>query len=101
MKLIEIEPHFWELYQQDDQLFMSIAIDLSSVVSCWEIWLTPEEIQHYQLDGRDVIHKLAERFVVQVYRGDCTELEHRTVSLPQKQSMHATFRTWQKQNIQS
>ncbi|MBK0065185.1 MULTISPECIES: hypothetical protein [unclassified Acinetobacter] len=98
MQLIEIEPHFWELYQQDKQFFLSIAIDLSSVVSCWDLILTAEEILLYQTDGREAILTLTEQFVVQVYRGDCTGLEQRMASSQQKKMMNNTFKTWQKQN---
>lgn len=99
MQLIEMEPHFWELYQQDEQFFLSIAIDLSSVVSCWDIMLTAEEILLYQTNGREAILTLTEQFVVHVYRGDCTGLEQRMVSSLQKQMMHNTFRMWQTQNM--
>ena len=100
MELIEIEPHFWELYQQDEQLFLSIAIDLSSVVSCWDVKLMPQEIQAYWLDGRDAIQTLTDNFVTQVYRGDSTCLEQRQVSSQQQQLMHDTFQRWQQEKTQ-
>ena len=43
MHLIEQQPHFWELYQDDSNYYLSIAIDMSSVVSCWDIKLTENE----------------------------------------------------------
>lgn len=97
MELIEIEPHFWELYRQEEQLFLSIAIDLSSVVSCWDIILSNEDTLHYQMQGRDAIQALAEQFVAQIYRGDSTRLEQCSVSPQQQQMMHGTFKVWQQQ----
>ncbi|MCU4414972.1 hypothetical protein KTH71_13165 [Acinetobacter sp. WU_MDCI_Axc73] len=100
MELIEVEPHFWELYQQDEQLFLSIAIDLSSVVSCWDIILTHEDNLHYQMQGRDAIQALVEQFVAQIYRGDSTHLEQCRVSPQQQQMMHETFKSWQQKKTQ-
>ncbi|MDH2020330.1 hypothetical protein N5J44_14045 [Acinetobacter ursingii] len=100
MELIEIEPHFWELYQQDEQLFLSIAIDLSSVVSCWDIILSNEDTLNYQMQGRDAIQALAEQLVAQIYRGDSTRLEQCKVSPQQQQMMHETFKVWQQQKAQ-
>jgi len=39
MNLIEQQAHFWELYQTQDDYYLSIAVDMSSVVSCWDPWL--------------------------------------------------------------
>ncbi len=44
MHLIEQQAHFWELYQTQDDYYLSIAVDMSSVVSCWDIYLTEVEI---------------------------------------------------------
>lgn len=101
MELIEIEPHFWELYRQDEQLFLSIAIDLSSVVSCWDIILTQEEMLHYRMEGRDAIRTLTEKFVTQIYRGDATTLEQHAASASQKLEMLTAFKTWQTQQASS
>ena len=101
MKLIEIEPHFWELYRQAEQLFLSIAIDLSSVVSCWDIILTQTEVSDYQTIGRDSITSLANQCVVQLYRGDATRLEQHAASASQKLEMLTAFKTWQTQQASS
>ncbi|MPW44266.1 hypothetical protein [Acinetobacter guerrae] len=98
MELIEIEPHFWELYQQGEQLFLSIAIDLSSVVSCWDILLSDNQIKDYQLQGRESIHALANQFVIEVYRGESQKLEQHQASAQQKIDMQKTFSQWKIQN---
>ena len=52
MKLIEHEAHFWELYKDAEQYYLSIAVDMSSVVSCWDLVLTRDEIFSYKQQGR-------------------------------------------------
>ncbi|WP_120428801.1 hypothetical protein [Acinetobacter baylyi] len=97
MNLIEIEPHFWELYQNGTEYYLSLAVDLSSVVSCWDIVLTQPEITAYQTIGRDSIVILANQYVAQLYRGDATRLEQQAASDSQKLAMLTAFKTWQAQ----
>lgn len=63
MNLIDFEIHFWELYQDDIRYYLSIAIDMSSVVSCWDLELTQEEIQGYEHRGHASIQELAKSMV--------------------------------------
>ena len=98
MELIEVEPHFWELYRQNEQLFLSIAIDLSSVVCCWDIVLTIEECRNYQLYGRSSIDTLTQQLVQQVYQADYAQLEQRPVSAKQQQQMQNAFKVWRLQH---
>lgn len=97
MDLIEQQPHFWELYQNQDQYYLSIAVDMSSVVSCWDIYLTQAEIQKFQCDGRIVIEELAESIVSETYRGDFSNLEARTISEDIQKEIQATFKIWRSQ----
>ena len=48
MKLIEIEPHFWELYQNQDQLYLSVSVDNSAATYNWDLHLTQVQQQAYQ-----------------------------------------------------
>ena len=90
MRLIEQQPHFWELYQDNDRYYLSIAVDMSSVVSCWDIALTEMEVQHFQCNGRIAIEELANTIVAETYRGDFSNLEARKVSTDiQKELQHA------------
>ena len=63
MHLIDQQPHFWELYQDDIRYYLSIAIDMSLVVSCWDLELTQEEIQGYEHRGHASIQELAKSMV--------------------------------------
>ena len=94
MTLIEQQPHFWELYQNQDNYYLSIAVDMSSVVSCWDIALTELEIQNYQNHGRIVIEELANSIVTETYRGDFSNLEARKVSEQIQQELQIAFKAW-------
>jgi len=95
MKIIELEPHFWELYQESEQLYLAIAIDVSSVVSCWDLALTQIEIETYRNFGRNSIDQLAKKLVKEVFRGNFSNLENRPPpSAAEKQAMQVTFKSW-------
>lgn len=94
MILIEQQPHFWELYQNQDNYYLSIAVDMSSVVSCWDIGLTEIEIQNYQNNGCIVIEELANSIVTETYRGDFSNLEARKVSEQIQQELRAAYKIW-------
>ena len=94
MILIEQQPHFWELYQNQDNYYLSIAVDMSSVVSCWDIGLTEIEIQNYQNNGCIVIEELANSIVTETYRVDFSNLEARKVSEQIQQELRAAYKIW-------
>ncbi len=62
MNLIAFEPHFWEAFIKIfDQYYLSIAVDMSSVVSCLGIFeLTHEEVQQYEHRGRVSIRRVSQ-----------------------------------------
>lgn len=97
MNLIEQQPHFWELYQNQDQYYLSIAVDMSSVVSCWDIYLAQVEIQNFLSNGRIVIEELAESIVSETYRGNFSNLEARAVSEDIQKEIQAAFKIWRSQ----
>ena len=97
MNLIEQQPHFWELYQNQDQYYLSIAVDMSSVVSCWNIYLDQVEIQNFLSNGRIVIEELAESIVSETYRGNFSNLEARAVSEDIQKEIQAAFKIWHSQ----
>ena len=94
MYLIEQQAHFWELYQTQDDYYLSIAVDMSSVVSCWDIYLTEVEILAYQNKGRIAIEDLANSIVAETYRGDFSNLAARKVPKEIQQQMQTAFKTW-------
>ena len=97
MNLIEHEPHFWELYQDFEQYYLSIAIDMSSVVSCWDLVLTQDEIRAYKQQGRAGIQDLAKSMVHVAYKGDFSLMENRLAKAEARQAMQAAFKTWREQ----
>ena len=94
MYLIEQQAHFWELYQTQDDYYLSIAVDMSSVVSCWDIYLTEVEIQAYHNKGRIAIEELTNLIVAETYRGDFSNLAARKVPKEIQQQMQTAFKTW-------
>lgn len=95
MNIIEHEPHFWELYQDFEQYYLSIAVDMSSVVSCWDLVLNQDEILAYEHRGRESIVTLAKSMVALAYRGDFTEMESRLAKPDERQAMQVVFKAWQ------
>ena len=94
MRLIDQQPHFWELYQDDSNYYLSIAVDMSSVVSCWDIYLTEVEIQAYHNKGRIAIEELTNLIVAETYRGDFSNIAARKVPKEIQQQMQTGFKTW-------
>ena len=94
MKLIDQQPHFWELYQDNSNYYLSIAVDMSSVVSCWNIALKMNEIQQFQQNGRVIIEELANLIVKETYRGDFSTLASRKVSEQIEQQIQTAFKAW-------
>ncbi|OTG70116.1 hypothetical protein B9T26_14200 [Acinetobacter sp. ANC 4169] len=95
MNLIAYEPHFWELYRDDTHYYLSIAVDMSSVVSCWDLRISQDEIQGYEHRGHASIQELAKSLVASVYKGDFSQMERRAVKPYERQAMQAAFKTWQ------
>ena len=96
LKLIDQQPHFWELYQNQDKYYLSIAVDMSSVVSCWDIQLVDSEIQAFKQQGRIAIEELANSIVAETYRGDFSNLEARAVPEQIKHEIPTAFKAWRK-----
>lgn len=96
MNLIAYEPHFWELYRDDDRYYLSLAIDMSSVVSCWDLALTQEEIQGYEHRNHASIQELAKSLVALAYKGDFSQMERCAVKPYERQAMQQAFKNWQK-----
>ena len=94
MHLIDQQPHFWELYQDNSNYYLSIAVDMSSVVSCWNIALKMNEIQQFQQNGRVIIEELANLIVKETYRGDFSTLASRKVSEQIEQQIQTAFKAW-------
>ena len=97
MNLIEHEPHFWELYQDNIHYYLSIAVDMSSVVSCWDLVLTQDEILAYKQQGRKSIEELAKSMVDSAYKGDFSAMESRLATSKEKQAIQAAFKQWHAQ----
>ena len=61
MQLIEIEPYFWELYEDSENIYLNVLINMSAI--SWEktICLDEQAIQQYQTQGKSFIDGLAKR----------------------------------------
>ena len=94
MKLIEQEPHFWELYQNNEHYYLSVAVDMSSVVSCWDLILPQPEIDAYQARGRVSIEAFTKTIIDAAYKGDFSVIDRHLASEQDKQTMQATYQTW-------
>lgn len=101
MKLIDHHDHFWELYCEDTQYFLSIAVDMSSVVSCWDLVLSSEEIRDYRLSGRGQIEHIAKHIISAAYRGDFSPMHSRLATPEQQQAMLVCYKAWQQQSKNS
>ena len=97
MKLIEHEAHFWELYKEAEQYYLSIAVDLSSVVSCWDLVLTQDEILLYKQQGRNSLEELTQSMVACAYRGDFSLMDSRLAEENERQAIQVAFKQWQGQ----
>ena len=97
MKLIEHEAHFWELYKEAEQYYLSIAVDMSSVVSCWDLVLTRDEIFSYKQQGRESLENLAKSIVDGVYRGDFSLIDSRLAEEKERKAIQLAFKQWQRQ----
>lgn len=96
MQLIEHQSHFWELYQNNEHYYLSIAVDMSSVVSCWDLVLSATEINHYKTAGRNSIEILAKQIIAAAYRGDFSIMDSRLAASPEKDTMQKTYQDWSK-----
>lgn len=94
MKLIEQQPHFWELYQDTVDYYLSIAVDMGSVVSCWDLVLLKQDVLAYQDRGRESINDLAQQIIAAAYTGDFSIMHSRAVSSSIKDKLQATYQTW-------
>ncbi|MHA3092141.1 hypothetical protein [Acinetobacter brisouii] len=94
MKIIEIEPHFWELYQDQQQLYLSVSVDNSAVTYNWDLHLTAQQIEVYQRQGRDSIVELAKQVVAAVFRGDFSFMQQHEATAAEKEAMFAAFKQW-------
>ena len=99
MHLIDQQAHFWELYQNQDGYYLSIAVDMSSVVSCWDMALTETEVQRFQSNGRIAIEELADAIVAESYRGDFSNLEARKVSPDIQKELQHAYKAWKSKQI--
>ena len=51
MQLIEIEPYFWELYEDSENIYLNVCINMSAVSWAKTICLDKQTIQQYQTQG--------------------------------------------------
>lgn len=95
MNLIDFEAPVWELYQDYDHYYLSIAVHFSSVDSCWDLVLDQEQIQSYEHRGRASIKKYVETLLEAAHRGDYSAMESQLAKPYERQLMQKAFKRWQ------
>jgi hypothetical protein len=94
MKLIQQQPHFWELYQAQQQYYLGFAVDTGDAMHCWHLRLTDQQILAYQQQGIAAIQQLAKDFSQQIYQANFKVLQAQQVDLATEEKMQAAFKTW-------
>ncbi|WP_163121152.1 hypothetical protein [Acinetobacter portensis] len=99
MKLIEIEPYFWELYQDESAMYLRIAIHNSFVTWDKSIYLDENAINHYFKEGKLSVDALAKRIESSIIRKDYDRFySYQIVNKEQKQRMDGAFMAWKNTN---
>lgn len=70
MQLIEIEPYFWELYKDEENLYLNVVINLRVATYDKAIILDNELKQAYKVQGKEFIQQLAKRIESSQLRKD-------------------------------
>jgi pterin-4a-carbinolamine dehydratase len=98
MKLIEIEPYEWELYQDRDGIYLEIQIHNSAVSWSFAICLDQQAKNDYQINGKPSINNLAKRIESSLLRHDYDRFyAYPNVSKLQKEQMLQAFQLWKEQ----
>lgn len=100
MKLIEIEPYSWELYQDDQGMYLEVKIHKGAVTWEQSFCLDQNSIQDYLNQGKAAIHALERRIESSKIRKDYERFYSFTdVTFLQKQKMREAFRAWKNANL--
>ena len=94
MKIIDQQPHFWELYQNQENYYLGFAIDTGDAMHCWYLQLTDQQILAYQQQGRAAIQQLAKALSQHVYQANFNVLQAQQVDPLTEEKMKAAFKTW-------
>ena len=94
MKIIDQQPHFWELYQNQENYYLGFAIDTGDAMHCWYLQLTDQQILAYQQQGRAAIQQLAKALSQHVYQANFNMLQAQQVDPLTEEKMQAAFKTW-------
>ena len=94
MQLIEQQPHFWELYQQQENYYLGFAIDTGDAMHCWHLQLTEQQILAYKQQGSAAIEQLAKHFSQQVYQANFKDLKAQQVDQETEAKMQRAFKIW-------
>ena len=94
MKIIDQQPHFWELYQDQDNYYLGFAIDTGDAMHCWHLQLTEQQTLAYQQQGRAAIQQLAKALSQHVYHANFKVLQAQQVDQATEAKMQAAFKAW-------
>lgn len=96
MKLIEIEPFEWELFQDHDGMYLEVQIYNCAVSWSFSICLDQKAQDNYHHEGKVFIHSLARRIESSLLRRDYKRFyTYSEVTKMQREQMHQAFKKWQ------
>lgn len=70
MKLIEVDLHFWELYQDHEGIYLKVNIFLKLIVFEKCVILDKDAIKNYLEQGKDFIDRLSKQIRSSHFRND-------------------------------
>ncbi|MHA3104728.1 hypothetical protein [Acinetobacter sp. ANC 3791] len=95
MQLIEIKPHYWELYKDDEGIYLNVIINVRITSFEKTIILDKEAIQGYITRGKEFIDGLAKRIESSHFRNDYYRFySYPDVSKEQNNKMNEAFKLW-------
>ena len=95
MKLTEIEPYEWELYQDHLGIYLELQVDNSAVSWSFAICLDQQAENDYRDYGKSAINNLAKRIQSSLLRRDYDRFyAYPNVSKLQKEQMLKAFIKW-------
>lgn len=94
MQLIDQQPHFWELYQQQDNYYLGFAVDTGDAMHCWHLKLSSEQSENYQQQGRTFLEDWTKQLTQAIYTANFTVLKAQQVDPNLETKMRQAYKEW-------
>mgnify|MGYP003414978162 CR=1 FL=1 len=95
MKLIDLELHYWELYEDHEGFYLNIRIFVKwmTIEKC--VVLNDDAIENYRSQGKEFIDGLSQRIRSSHYRNDYNRFyPYLEVSKEKKEKISKVFYLW-------